>query len=400
MTVGAEVGPAPATDPLTWVTDALWADDVEVHLDGVEVGGEAYIAHPSLSDPEILVPLGSRRTAAVIARRTSDARSLGDRARNLMVELAAGSGLLALAAGGRRVTLHVGPGGEDPGRSLPALVADVLGLSDIRYAITLGKERYNRKPVLAVFDSRGRPRAYVKAGVDAFTDESVARETRWLQSIAASRPYGFVAPDVVWSGQWRGHQVLVLGPLSVGRFPTRGAIDRPPPGLVSAVAALGGPRSVRVEDAAPIAEASQLGDPRLDRAVERILERHGDVRTRVGAWHGDLSPWNIASRRHGPPSVWDWEAAAEGRPVGADLLHNLVMVPTHLRGVAPSAALAALEPDAVAAHQPSAAGRAATLDLYLLDVARRDLQILAGGVDARLLPGIGAAALDRIAGHD
>jgi hypothetical protein len=68
--------------------------------------------------------------------------------------------------------------------------------------------------------------------------------------------------------------------------------------------------------------------------------------------------------------------------------------------VGPAEAVAALHPGDVADHQASAAARAATVDLYLLDVARRDLQITAGGVDARLLPGIGEAALDRLVPRD
>jgi hypothetical protein len=40
------------------------------------------------------------------------------------------------------------------------------------------------------------------------------------------------------------------------------------------------------------------------------------------------------------------------------------------------------------------------VDLYLLDVAQRDLEITARGIDPRLLPGIGAAALDRLVGRD
>jgi hypothetical protein len=94
------------------------------------------------------------------------------------------------------------------------------------------------------------------------------------------------------------------------------------------------------------------------------------------------------------------EAAQDGRPVGADLLHSVVMVATHLQGASPVEAVARLTPSDLGHHQTDEAARRAALDLYLLDVARRDLEIAAGGVQADLLPGIGAAALDRLVGRD
>jgi hypothetical protein len=380
MPTRVAVGAATIADPLRWATDCLWADDVDVRFEVPGTGGSGYLAHPSVADPEILVPSGTPRVAAAIARRTSDARSPGERLRNLVIELMASTGLLTVLAGGRRLSLHVGAGGDDPDRSLPAHVATVLGLDDIRYAVTLGKERYNRKPVLTVFDGDGRIRAYVKVGVDSFTDLAAVNETCWLRRVARSAPAGFVAPEVLWSGVWRGRQVLVSAPLGSGRLPVRRRVDRPPAGLVEAVAGLTDPATVSVADTAPIHEAEHLVDPRLATAVAAVLDRHGDRRVRVGCWHGDLTPWNIASHRNRPPSVWDWEAAAEGRPIGADLLHSRVMVPTHLRGVSPGDAMAALDPADVAGHQASAAARAAT--------------------PARPLPGIGEAALRRLAPHD
>ena len=396
MTTDDEVGQDQVIDPYAWVRAALWADDVDVAFKVDGSGRLPYVANPSRERPELLVPTRSGRVAATVARRTSDARSFRERAVNLVVEVGARAGLLTVVGGRRRVDLELGTGSDDPERSVPALVAEVLGLSDLSYAVTIGKDRYNRKPVLAVFDESGGLCAFVKVGVDTVTDRNVANEATWLERIADRPGAGFRAPVVRWSGVWSGHRVLVMSVLEPGRTRRRRVIDAPPPGLVDAVAELGHGRRVRVGETATIADAHALDDERLDAARQRVLERRGDEMVVVGAWHGDLTPWNMATRSRHAPLVWDWEAAADDRAVGLDLLHSTVMVPTHLRGVTPHAALGRITADAVADHQPDAGSRAATVDLYLFEVARRDLEIMARGVPSALLPGIGAAALDRL----
>lgn len=149
--------------------------------------------------------------------------------------------------------------------------------------------------------------------------------------------------------------------------------------------ALGPVTDVAVPDAPALARAraqAAAGDEELGRLVDLVAEGHGGRMVRVGPWHGDLSPWNTASRRH-EVLVWDWELAAEGMPVGSDLRHAKVMVATHLRGVPATAALAPLDPD-----DPAVA-------LYLLEVARRDRHARRGGrVDAG--HDLGPAAMDRL----
>ena len=51
-----------------------------------------------------------------------------------------------------------------------------------------------------------------------------------------------------------------------------------------------------------------------------LTVRAGDAELTYGAWHGDWSPWNMASTRSGL-LVWDWERFATGVPLGFDALH-------------------------------------------------------------------------------
>jgi hypothetical protein len=275
----------------------------------------------------------------------------------------------------------------------------VLELDTVVLAVTMGAPRYNRKPVLTVFDERGRLRAFAKYGADATTDRYVQTEAEWLGRIARKERPGFIAPGVRWAGSWRGHELVVADPVHPYRRPTRRDILEPPSGLVESIAALGAVQTMPVGRTDVIRHASSCTDPAIQDAADHMVDRWGQVEVRTGAWHGDLSPWNLSTRSNRPTIVWDWEAAEDGRPVGADHLHSSVMVRTHLRSWSAADAVAALESAVLRRHQPSERSCEAARDLYLLDVARRDRDIIDSGVDADLLPGIGAAALDRLS-HD
>ena len=399
MTDLAHVPAVSADGALDWLRAVLWSSDVDVEFTAGGNGDLGFLAEPSASRPQLLVPDRPAAAVAAVARRSSDARSLSGRLRTTAVEMVARAGLVPRLAPGRIVSLWLGEGTDDPHRSLPAHVRSVLDLDEIVFAVTLGGERYNRKPVLTVFDGRGRLMAFVKVGADDLTDRYVRNEGRWLSEIDSHRPGDFRAPELLWSGDWRDRPVVVSAPVRPPRLPVRLSISRPPHGLVEAIASVAATEPAPVAGTTVIEAAAELDDAGIDLARTRVLDRHADVKVRVGLWHGDLSPWNLASRRRRPPLVWDWEAAADGRPVGGDLLHSIVMVATHLRGTPPAEAIAALGPDDVGDHQEGAGARAAALDLYLLDVACRDQQIIADGVDASLLPGIGGAARQRLVGE-
>src|SRR5205814_1599818 len=59
----------------------------------------------------------------------------------------------------------------------------------------------------------------------------------------------------------------------------------------------------------------------LAAAGAAIVRRHAAVRLDYGAWHGDWSPWNMASLDD-TLLVWDWERFTPGVPIGLDALHH------------------------------------------------------------------------------
>lgn len=373
-------------DALAWVRDALWSADADVRLIPVDRGDPraTWLARPDGHDPELLVPLGSPRAAAAVSRRFWDGMPPARRARQWVGEAGLRTGVAQRLWPGR-VAL-VGPPDhlEDPDRSLLARLAVVLDEPGLIAAVTARPSHYNAKPVLQLFAPDGRAVAFAKVAVDEVSAAYVRTEIEWLgRAAAASAPLR--APGLLATLDWQGHPVAVLEPLDLPRLPRR-APGWAREAVADAVAGLGRRSVVALAEAGPVQRARDelavAADPGLASLVGRLLDRLGAESVEVGPWHGDLSPWNTASR-HDEVLVWDWELAGEGMPVGSDLRHEAVMVATHLRGHRAVAALAPLDPE-----DPAVA-------LYLLELARRDRHAArAGRNDAE--HGLGRAAAARL----
>jgi hypothetical protein len=53
------------------------------------------------------------------------------------------------------------------------------------------------------------------------------------------------------------------------------------------------------------------------------VERAGHVALRLGSWHGDWTPWNMAADGS-RLLLWDWEHFEVGVPAGFDAVHHAV----------------------------------------------------------------------------
>ena len=104
---------------------------------------------------------------------------------------------------------------------------------------------------------------------------------------------------------------------------------------------------------------------RLSAAIDRLATGSGGTALTFGAWHGDWSPWNIASTRHGL-LVWDWERFGLGVPFGYDALHNRLQ-----RETAPG------RTDPLLAARECVTGAAALLEPLGVDVSEARLTALA-----------------------
>ncbi|HYF45542.1 MAG TPA: hypothetical protein VD926_04980 [Acidimicrobiales bacterium] len=373
-------------DALGWLRRALWSPDADVEL--VPVDGRdpraTWLARPAAGSPELLVPLGSARAAAAVSRRFWDGMAAGRRARQWAGEASLRTGAAQRLWPGRVALLGSPVDLSDPDRSLLARLAAVLGQPEVLAAITARPTHYNGKPVLQLFDRDGRALAFAKVAVDEVSEGYVRTEVEWLARAAAARP-PLRAPGLLATPDWRGRPVAVLEPMDLPRLPRRmaGWARRE---VADAVVALGSVESALVVQRGPAVRAREDallgGDAELGDLVDLVVDRHGEASVELGVWHGDLSPWNTASRRH-EVLVWDWELAGEDMPVGSDLRHETVMVATHLLGHPARVALAPLDP-----RDPATA-------LYLLELVRRDRQAQRSGrQDGQHF--LGDAAADRL----
>jgi hypothetical protein len=221
----------------------------------------------------------------------------------------------------------------------PGLVDRLSALlgGEICVGVGLGRLDPYWKPVLQVFDPRGRDLAFAKVGWTALSCELVKNEADLLGRLDGGQD-AVITPRLLHSFDHDGLQVVVTAPLP--RHARRWASeDLPPP--PAALVAIG------TEEPAPLRElswwqevgqrvaagADAAGSPQLPELVGAVEERLGNRPLAVGLQHGDWVPWNLASLRHQPrPVVWDWEYGRLHGPVGLDLVHGRYQSERLLRG--------------------------------------------------------------------
>lgn len=180
---------------------------------------------------------------------------------------------------GRRLPVGGGPD------TIETHLSDVLGRR-VRVVVHVRPaRRANRKPILEAYDESGLV-GFVKIGDSPRARRLVRYEGEVLRMLAGQPLKVVVPPDVLYHGEWRGLEVLLVSPLPAGS-------RRVPAHLLTS-------------------------------AVREIaaIRPYGDKGIGEAAWHGDLTPWNIAAGPDGRLLVWDWERFAVGVPLGFDALHH------------------------------------------------------------------------------
>ncbi|MFC3994836.1 phosphotransferase [Nocardiopsis sediminis] len=374
----------------------------ESALDTDEAGLRAYLPVPSAHHPRVILPVADRFAAARGISAFAQRHSVRARLRAALLTTAFASGLAPMLL---RDRLHVATASAIEQALSSALDREVV------IAIHVGPPRANRKPVLLLLTPGGRTVGYAKIGVNDLTSRLVKAETRALRRISGARMRDVTVPRLLHAQEWNGHPLLVQEALPVGD-----QTDRPTRRqLLRCV--------VQISELAPVRHLPLSGSPYRRALAERIddlgdrpevpalraaLDRLPDVRLPFGAWHGDLTRWNVAgtARR---AFVWDWERLEFGVPVGFDALHYELNECVQ-SGVHPGVRRwldsgARLLRDPLMAGAGLAPGTASTvMALYLVDLAARylhDRQEEAGGhlaaVSDWLLPAL--AGLGHRAAH-
>ena len=276
--------------------------------------GNQYLPVPSAHNPRVILPAHDRSAATRGITSFAQGHSLWERLRTLLLTGAFATGVAPLLL---RDRLYVGAG---PG--IEHALSSALD-RELSIAIHLGPPRANRKPVLLLLTPGGRRVGYAKVAINDLTARLVRAETRALRHLAEAHLPDVTVPRLLYSGEWNGRPLLVQEALPVGDQtdrPTRRQLLR----CVTQIIAL-----------SPVYERGLAASPYLRTLDERIaklgsrpevvplraaLHRLPDVSLPFGAWHGDMTRWNLAStpRR---AFVWDWERLTMDAPAGFDALH-------------------------------------------------------------------------------
>jgi hypothetical protein len=257
------------------------------------------------------------------------------------------SGLLRARAGAAfpdRITVSERAG------SLRRYLGDVFG-EPVDFSLGLGTARANRKPVLQVFDARGRSIAFVKIGGTEVTEALVRAEGASLQRLAETDlPRELDVPRLLHIGSWERVTVVAMTALKTSFLQRpRRQFNVPVHEMRRFHAAFGeGSRPLTESplwDHLVTAQESLVSSgvrERLGEALERVRRAAEDRPLSLGAWHGDWTPWNM-SRRRGRLQLWDWERFETGVPLGRDGCHYGVNALTRRDGLGIDTILRGLE---------------------------------------------------------
>jgi hypothetical protein len=291
---------------------------------------ERLLLLPSSSRPSFSVSLGSRRGAMGCVTAYGRLRSPRRRAERA----AAGLGLFVGLAQRPRRVIEVGllnsPESPDaPAQLLSCHLARLLGVPSVVIGCSAGTPPY-RKPVLQIFDGRGRPLGYAKVGWNSWSRAAVRREADGLARMATGGNdlAPLRVPKLLSLHEWSGLQIVVSSPLPTG---VRRVAESAPLPSVEVFRRLTG-QSVRVQRLDASAWWTELrhrvaqslpadeSKARLVEILEATAQAAGATELSFGMSHGDLSPWNLAVH-DGHTYAWDFESSSPAAPVGLDTLH-------------------------------------------------------------------------------
>lgn len=345
-----------------------------------------YVVVPDARRPRLLVPTRSRRVAAAAVSRYAEPQSRVARLKRDAVVAALRTPGAAAILLRHRVRI-CGPAGE----TIDGYLREALD-TDLAVSVHIGPARANRKPVLQLIAPDGETLGFAKLGTGPLTRRLVRAETTALSALSHVGIRDVTVPKVLHAGEWRGHQVLVQSPLPVWRPRAPLAPDRLAAAMREVAGCCGTSRSWlatspywaelrdRLDAVADRPEGAALGT-----AARSLVERGGDVDLRYGAWHGDWSPWNMATLAD-TLLVWDWERFTTGVPLGFDAVHYDLQRRIQSTSDAEAAVEATLAVAAALLRPFEVTGAAARLTalLYLVDLAARYLADRQAEAGARL----------------
>lgn len=399
------------------VGELLWPAPARAEVgrgDGQGAPISEFILVPDAKRPRLLVPAGAPRAAAAAVRRYAEPGSAKLRITLGLLSAALASGFggllmrdrVRVTAGGTAPADNGNGAGPAPGAAAEGDTTDTgsadtietylrgrLG-TDLVLSLHIGPARANRKPVLQLLTRRGRTTGFAKLGVNELTRSLVRAERDSLRELATAGLRHTTVPSVLHHGTWNGLEVLVQSPLPVWERRAPATAERLA-ATMREIAEVGGVRAEPLrggsywtslaERLAGLDAADDNVEP-LRAAFAAAGERADGVTLRFGSWHGDLTPWNMATLRD-TVLVWDWERFAHGVPIGFDAVHYDFQGAVVRQRQDPQGAIAGCVRRAPALLAPFGVDERAarlTVTLYLIDIATRYLQDGQAEAGARL----------------
>lgn len=365
-----------------------------------------FILVPDAKRPRLLVPAGARRAAAAAVRRYAEPGSVRQRITLGLLSAALASGLggtlmrdrvLISGADGAGTDGH---GADGHGAGAPTIEHYLRAVldDDVLLSLHIGPARANRKPVLQLLTRAGATVGFAKLGINELTRTLVRAEQASLTEVGAATLRHTTVPSVLHHGQWNGLEVLVQSPLPVWERRSPATPARLAATMVE-IAQIGGVRTAPLRDSpywtrlGARLDALDAGEAvgALRGAYARVGDRAGHTELRFGAWHGDLTPWNLATLRD-TLCVWDWERFTRGVPLGFDAVHYAFQQAVVRQRRDPRAAIAdcvrrapeLLQPFGVTDPLRGDGPVRLTVVLYLIDIATRYLHDGQAEAGARL----------------
>ena len=323
MTMHAQRAHSGRADYLRDISGQLWPDPATAEY-GLGPAGEpgdlSMIVLPGLRDPRLLVP-ASRRPAAAAVRRYGEPGSVRSAVATRALAAALASGIGSRMFRGR-LTVRVPPGAQ----TIESRLSEMLG-RPVLLSVHLGAPRANRKPVLQLLTEAGQTLGFAKVGTNALTASLVRAEQAALDRLHAAGLTHLHAPRVLARDHWNDLEIVVLSPLPVWRRrtpPRPGALQR----AMTEIFMVAGVRESTIAASEYwqhlTARLAAAGDGAEHSALRSALAKLAAVTEattlRFGSWHGDWTPWNMASTAAGL-LVWDWERFTTPAPAGFDALH-------------------------------------------------------------------------------
>ena len=387
---------------LNWICGLLWPQPARVELTRSGRGSNAsadgrhaprsigrageLIVVPRHADPRLILP-AERRAAAAAVRHYGEPGSRTSSVRKWATWLSVASNTGPSLF---RDRLRIDAPANSP--TIASYLREALG-RDLCLSMYVSDARANRKPVLQLLTPQGEAVGFAKVGIDPLTRQLVRAERDALGGLATVGLSSLTVPRVLHHGSWNGLEVLVLTALPV--MMRRREVPRTR--LVEAMREVAGVAGVAQERIAAAPHWQRLLDrlasapdgsqrAALESALEMLRKEDGEAVLSYGAWHGDWSPWNMASTR-GTLLVWDWERFSVGVPLGFDALHNWLRTEVWRKERDPASAARQLITRASNLLSPFRVGsREARLTalLYLAELAVRDLADRQEDAGARL----------------